>query len=147
MTHSGYARSLFRLGQLCATHQVPLSDPLFLPNESLIARARNYCAHMFLQSDATHFMFIDADIEFDPLDVLSLMSLCDEGTDKDIVCGVYPKKHIAWDKSSSPRRREKQRMSQRRWPSTAATMLSASRTMERTNSANSFQCVRVARAS
>ena len=59
---------------------------------------------MFLQSDCTHFMFIDADIEFDPMDVLSLMFLCDEESDKDIVCGVYPKKHVAWDKVQARRR-------------------------------------------
>ena len=38
-------------------------------------------------------MFIDADIHFDPNDVLTLAAL-----DKDIIGGPYPKKCIAWEK-------------------------------------------------
>jgi hypothetical protein len=36
-------------------------------------------------------MFIDADIKFDPRDVLSMLE-----ADKDIICGIYPKKEINW---------------------------------------------------
>jgi len=53
----------------------------YMMNESLITRARNGMAYDFMQSDATHLMFIDADLSFDP---------------KDIICGLYPKKEINW---------------------------------------------------
>lgn len=65
----------------------------FLFNESLITRARNYLADEFLRSGATHLMFIDSDITFDPMDVLALLAL-----DKPINGGPYPKKTISWEK-------------------------------------------------
>ena len=65
----------------------------YLFNESLIPRARNYLCDEFLRSEYTHLMFIDADIHFDPRDVLTLAAL-----DKDIIGGPYPKKCIAWEK-------------------------------------------------
>ena len=47
-------------------------------------------------------MFIDSDIGFDPHDVLSLAAFMDpeeKGEDrKEVMCGAYPKKTIAWEK-------------------------------------------------
>lgn len=60
-------------------------------NESLITRARNTLAYDFLDTDATHLMFIDADITFNPADIVSMVK-----ADKDIICGLYPKKEINW---------------------------------------------------
>lgn len=65
----------------------------FLDKESLITRARNDLVYLFLNSDATHLIFIDADITFNPLDVMRMLL-----EDKDILCGVYPKKEIDWDR-------------------------------------------------
>ena len=71
----------------------------YLFNESLITRARNYCVDEFLRhKDYTHLMFIDSDIGFNPQDVLALAAIAEPGSDKDIVCGPYPKKTIAWEK-------------------------------------------------
>lgn len=64
----------------------------FLFNESLIQRARNYLTDEFYhRSDCTHLMFIDADIAFNPQDILAMLAL-----DKEIVGGPYPKKSIEW---------------------------------------------------
>ena len=41
---------------------------------------------------ATHLFFIDADIEFQPEDILRAVAY-----DKPIVVGAYPKKAINWD--------------------------------------------------
>jgi hypothetical protein len=60
-------------------------------NESLITRARNTLAYDFLDTDATHLMFIDADITFNPADIVSMVN-----ADKDIICGLYPKKEMNW---------------------------------------------------
>ena len=70
----------------------------YLYNESLITRARNYLVDEFLRSDCTHLMFIDADIGFDPDDVIALSVIAETGSDKEVVCGPYPKKCISWEK-------------------------------------------------
>jgi len=63
----------------------------YMMNESLITRARNTLAYDFLDTDATHLMFIDADITFNPEDIVRMVN-----ADKDIICGLYPKKEINW---------------------------------------------------
>lgn len=60
-------------------------------NESLIQRARNALAKKFLQSEATHLMFIDSDIRFDPRQIPPMID-----ADVDVICGIYPKKEINW---------------------------------------------------
>ena len=65
-------------------------------NESLITRARNTLVSMMMdQTDfvATHLLFIDADIGFTFQNIERL--LCAE---KDVVCGIYPRKHIYLEK-------------------------------------------------
>lgn len=92
-----FTKSMMELVSLCNRLGVKLQF-FSLYNESLITRARNYCTDAFLRSDNTHMMFIDADIEFDPQDVLLLLSEADENSDKDILCGPYPKKSISYEK-------------------------------------------------
>jgi hypothetical protein len=59
-------------------------------NESLVTRARNnLMAKMMTNKEATHFMFIDADIRFEP-DAILKMIACD----KDVIGGLYPKKAL-----------------------------------------------------
>lgn len=58
-----------------------------LRNESLITRARNTCVQTFLESDHTHLLFIDADIEFTPEDVSKLWNL-----ERDVSVGAYAMK-------------------------------------------------------
>lgn len=63
----------------------------FMFNESLITRARNALAHNFLKTNATHLMFIDADIRFIPHQFVPMIN-----ADLDVICGLYPKKEINW---------------------------------------------------
>jgi len=59
-------------------------------NESLVTRARNnLMAKMMTNASATHFMFIDADIRFQPESILQMMAC-----DKDVIGGLYPKKAL-----------------------------------------------------
>lgn len=59
-----------------------------MANESLVQRARNnLMAKMMTNQHATHFMFIDSDIRFDPTSILQMIA-----ADKDIIAGLYPKK-------------------------------------------------------
>ena len=85
-----YAKACLDLQALCMHYGVNLKFS-FLFNESLIQRGRNYLADEFLRSECSHLMFIDADILFDPNDVITLLAL-----DKDVAGGPYPKKQINW---------------------------------------------------
>jgi hypothetical protein len=60
-------------------------------NESLITRARNELARLFLEKEFDYLMFVDADISFDGQAVATLMA-----ADKDICVGIYPKKEVDW---------------------------------------------------
>jgi hypothetical protein len=92
-----YCKSTADLAALAANYGMDVRF-FYLFNESLITRARNYLVDEFLRSDCTHLMFIDSDIGFDPNDVIALAVIAEEGSDKHIVCGPYPKKCIAWEK-------------------------------------------------
>jgi hypothetical protein len=92
-----YTRSVADLSAVCAKYQIPL-QLYFLFNESLITRARNYCVDEFMRSEATHLMFIDSDIGFNPQDVLALLALMTDESPYDVMGGPYPKKCISWEK-------------------------------------------------
>lgn len=63
----------------------------FMYNESLITRARNALVKSFMKSDSTHLLFIDADIRWNPVDIIHMIK-----ADREIICGIYPKKEINW---------------------------------------------------
>ena len=92
-----FAKSVADLTAMCTNHGVELRS-YFLFNESLITRARNYCVDEFMRSGATHMMFIDSDIGFDPRDVLAMLALQSDDSEYDVLAGPYPKKCISWEK-------------------------------------------------
>ena len=92
MCNGPYTKSLLDLNTICMKYGIQVQY-FFLFNESLITRARNYLSDEFLRGDFTHLMFIDSDIDFEAMDVISLLAL-----DKPIAGGPYPKKTIAWEK-------------------------------------------------
>lgn len=62
-------------------------------NESNVGRARDNLAKMFLESPCSHLLFVDADIEFNPTDVIRMLA-----EDEPIIGGAYTKKTIRWEK-------------------------------------------------
>jgi hypothetical protein len=100
MAYSAYIMSLWNLAAYAARFGVHVQTQ-FICNESILPRARNYLVDYFLRSDCTHFLSLDADVGFDGRDVLAMSVIAKEGTDKDVVCGVYPKKEIAWNQIES----------------------------------------------
>ena len=96
-----YVKCCFDLLHLAMQNGVPINFE-YIFHESLIPRARNYLVDMFLQSEATHCMFIDADIVFQAQDVFNLIA-----QDKDVIGGCYPKKAINWQNIQSIVRRHR----------------------------------------
>jgi hypothetical protein len=70
----------------------------FCRNDSLVSRARNnLIAKAMFDKAVTHMLFIDADITWNPIDILKLIL-----ADKNIVGGVYPVKNYEWEKLVKP---------------------------------------------
>jgi hypothetical protein len=87
-----YFRSMMRLAILCNKYDIQFTVST-LANESLITRGRNTLVSFFMEHpEATHLFFIDADIEFDPNDLLRMVAY-----DRPITVGAYPKKAINWN--------------------------------------------------
>ncbi len=73
-----------------------------LGQDALITRSRNtLLAHFMAKEAATHILFIDSDISFDPALVKRLL---DSG--KDVVAASYPLKTHYWDTHSEQRLRD-----------------------------------------
>ena len=87
-----YFRSMMRLAILCNKYDIQFTVST-LANESLITRGRNTLVSFFMEHpEATHLFFVDADIEFDPNDMLRMVAY-----DKPVTVGAYPKKAVNWD--------------------------------------------------
>ncbi len=69
-----------------------------LGHDSLITRSRNTLVTQFLNSPASHLLFIDADICFDPQQVHEMLAF-----DQEVVAGIYPLKVINWDNAALKR--------------------------------------------
>lgn len=65
----------------------------FVINDSLITRARNKLCKYFMESNSTHLLFIDADIEFRVIDVINMIK-----SDKQLVGCAYAIKSLNWNK-------------------------------------------------
>ena len=66
-------------------------------HDSLITRSRNALVKTFLDSPAaTHLLFIDADIGFEPDAVRRLLAL-----DEEVAAGMYPVKAVDWSRMSA----------------------------------------------
>lgn len=81
-----YCQSLATATAFLAAHGLPHSVMLF--EDSLVDRGRDRAAATLLESDCTHLLFIDADIEFDPKDIARLLAM-----DKDFIVAAYRKKN------------------------------------------------------
>lgn len=87
-----FATSLFSLQAACIRNRIACTIDS-IGNESLVHRARNILTARFLKNEAaTHLVFIDADIAFNPDSLFKLVR-----ADKPIISGVYAKKGLQWE--------------------------------------------------
>ena len=92
MCTSEYTDSLLKLSESCNKSGVKLTT-IFLGNESLIQRGRNTVAHHFMNlPDATHLLFIDADIKFRVEDIVKMIK-----ADKELIIGPVALKGYNWE--------------------------------------------------
>jgi hypothetical protein len=92
MCTSEYTDSLLKLSESCNKSGVKLTT-IFLGNESLIQRGRNTIAHHFMNlPDATHLLFIDADIKFRVEDIVRMIK-----ADKELIIGPVALKGYNWE--------------------------------------------------
>lgn len=91
-----YAGSLLKLQMACFQRGVRLQVQM-MGSDALITRARqNIVADFMANEAATHLIFIDADIGFEPEQVFRLMDF-----DADMSVAIYPIKRIDWQKVSA----------------------------------------------
>jgi hypothetical protein len=92
MVSQRYMISAIALLQLGAQLGIKITLDL-LGYESLITRGRNILVSRFLDDPTTtHLLFIDADIGFDPAQVIRMLRF-----DGDVVAGMYPLKLHDWN--------------------------------------------------
>jgi hypothetical protein len=90
-----YANSIFRLQRAIRSIANMEFKVLLRDGDALITRARANLVTQFLDDPtATHFLFVDADIGFEPEQVFRLIE-----SGADVVAGVYPIKRVNWDKA------------------------------------------------
>jgi hypothetical protein len=91
-----YMSSIIKLQLLLIKEKIQLYIDT-TENESLVHRARNVAVGRFMQkTDCDYFMFVDADIDFDPESVVRLVK---SGHDLSVAC--YPKKVVMWEQAAN----------------------------------------------
>lgn len=96
LIHATFSTHLIKLLGLLRTHGIWYTLN-YLPGDSLVTRARNNLADIFMSAstdDDNHFsLWLDCDILFNPEDVLALLAL-----DLDFVAAPYSKKGLHMDR-------------------------------------------------
>lgn len=93
INYVNYFISMQKLARVFAEHNVKWEFTSTF-NESLISRGRNRLVDEYIKNwDLTHAVFIDADIGFDPMDLLAMMEM-----DREIVAAPCARKSIRWDR-------------------------------------------------
>jgi hypothetical protein len=93
LCHTNYVQCLIETFKLLNNFGIKIHHE-FCRNDSLVTRARNnLIAKAMNNTKNTHFIFIDSDIAWDPVDILKLIV-----SDKHIIGGVYPLKKYVWSK-------------------------------------------------
>ena len=93
--HGTYVRSALALALAAQRHGITI-DFAFILHQPSINRARNMLAHTFRNSDFTHMLFIDSDIDFSADDIFSMVRAMAGQSDCAILGGPVPRRAISW---------------------------------------------------
>ena len=93
-----YMRSVFLLQAECNKRKIGIT--LHLHKSSIVTFGRNACTAAFLNSDATHMLFVDTDIQFDEKDIFRMME-----ADEEVTLIPYPMKWLDWKKANEMHQR------------------------------------------
>ena len=97
LVHHGYMLSICALMDRAAGEGFAV-DLALMAGDALITRSRSVLVARFLDhARATHLLFVDADIAFEPSQVIRMLRF-----DRDFVAGLYPLKSVDW--AAVPRR-------------------------------------------
>lgn len=83
MVHAGFSQSMLLSGYVLAKAGIECSATISR-NGAFIDSARSLMVQEFLETDATHLMFVDSDLKFDPYAIASLVN-----AGLPVCCGVY----------------------------------------------------------
>ena len=93
LCYVNYIMCMMATKELCEKFNIGFKVE-FCKNDSLVSRARNnLVAKAMNDPEMTHMLFIDADITWQPIEVLKLIV-----ANKPLVGGLYPLKHYHWNK-------------------------------------------------
>ena len=87
-----YTQALIEFQQECFKKKLKVSFHLI--KSSLVTQGRNLSVAGFLESKATHLLFIDSDIYFQGKSIFKMLK-----ADKHIISVPYPLKTLMWDKA------------------------------------------------
>ena len=87
-----YTQALIEFQQMCFNKKLKVSFHLI--KSSLVTQGRNLSVAGFLESKATHLLFIDSDIYFQGKSIFTMLK-----ADKHIISVPYPLKTLMWDKA------------------------------------------------
>jgi len=95
LVYSKYTESLILTCEMFRAYNIDYK--IHYINNQIVTRARNMCCSVFLDDiNTTHMLFIDADISWNPKDVLKLIQ-----HDKECVVGIYPNKGYKYDSNNN----------------------------------------------
>ena len=86
-----YTQAIIEFQKHCMKNNVLVTFQLM--KSSLVTQGRNLCVSSFMESNHTHLLFIDSDIDFRSESVFKMIS-----ADKDVISVPYPLKVLKWDK-------------------------------------------------
>ena len=87
-----YTQALLEFQQACFVEKIKVSFHLL--KSSLVTQGRNLCVAGFLNTKATHLLFIDSDIYFQAKSIFAMLK-----ANKDVIGVPYPLKTLMWDKA------------------------------------------------